>query len=79
VGVAAAAATLGYLALAASDLSLIRQFGLLLAATMVLSLVAAHTVVRLLPPRTHTDRSDPTTDGAALLAPLSHESTEVTV
>ncbi|WP_245607204.1 RND transporter [Pseudonocardia spinosispora] len=47
--VAALAASLGYLALAVSTLSVIRDFGLLLAATVGLSLLAAHLVVRMLP------------------------------
>jgi predicted RND superfamily exporter protein len=51
VVVAALAATLGYLALAASGLAMIRDFGLVLAATVVLSLVAARLVVTVLPPR----------------------------
>jgi hypothetical protein len=49
VAVAALAAGCGYLALSASGLSLIRQFGLLLAASVLLSFLAAHAVVRLLP------------------------------
>ncbi len=51
VAVAASAAALGYLALAASDIAMLRDFGLLLAATVLLSLAAAHAVLRLLPPR----------------------------
>jgi hypothetical protein len=51
VGVAALAASLGYLALVTSQLSVIRNFGLLLAATVLLSLLAAHLVVRMLPGR----------------------------
>jgi hypothetical protein len=51
VGVAALAASLGYLALVVSRLSVIRDFGLLLAATVGLSLLAAHLVVRVLPPK----------------------------
>jgi predicted RND superfamily exporter protein len=47
--VAAAAATSGYLALAVSGLAVIRDFGLFLAATVILSLLAAQ-VVRLLVP-----------------------------
>lgn len=49
VAVAAIAAGCGYLALTASGLSIIRQFGLLLAASVLLSFLAAHAVVRLLP------------------------------
>jgi hypothetical protein len=49
VGVAALAASLGYLALVASKLSVIRDFGLLLAVTVGLSLLAAQLVVRVLP------------------------------
>jgi hypothetical protein len=51
VAVAALAAALGYLALAVSSLAILVQFGLLLAATVGLSLAAATAVVRLLPPR----------------------------
>jgi hypothetical protein len=51
VGVAALAATLGYLALTLSGLALLAQFGLLLAGTVALSLLAAALVTRLLPPR----------------------------
>jgi hypothetical protein len=50
VGVAALAASLGYLALVISQLSVISDFGLLLALTVASSLVAAHLVVRVLPP-----------------------------
>jgi predicted RND superfamily exporter protein len=49
--VAATAATSGYLALAASDLAVIRGFGLFLAATVGLSLLASY-VVRLALPAT---------------------------
>jgi hypothetical protein len=51
VAVAALAATLGYLALSASGLAVIREFGLLLAFSVVLSFLAAHAVVRLWPER----------------------------
>ena len=50
-GLAALAAALGYLALVVSKLVVIRDFGLLLAGTVALSLLAAHLVVRVLPPR----------------------------
>jgi hypothetical protein len=59
VTVAAVAAALGYLALAVSRLAILVQFGLLLASTVVLSLVAATVVVRLLPPRTSAPDSLP--------------------
>lgn len=49
--VAAAAATSGYLALTFSGLALIRSFGLFLAATVILSLLAAQLVRLLLPTR----------------------------
>jgi predicted RND superfamily exporter protein len=49
VAVAALAAALGYLALSVSGLVVIREFGLLLAASVAMSYLAAHTVVRLLP------------------------------
>ena len=42
VAIAAAAATVGYLALTASKLSVIRDFGLVLAATVALSYLAGH-------------------------------------
>lgn len=50
VGVAALAATTGYLSLAVSELAVIREFGLLLAGVVLLSLIAAALVQRLLPP-----------------------------
>jgi predicted RND superfamily exporter protein len=49
--VAAAAATSGYLALAFSGLAVIRDFGLFLAATVLLSLLAAQLVWLLVPTR----------------------------
>jgi predicted RND superfamily exporter protein len=49
--VAAAAATSGYLALAFSGLAVIRDFGLFLAATVLLSLLAAQLVWLLVPAR----------------------------
>src|SRR5581483_1259705 len=49
VAVAALAASLGYLALTVSKLSVISDFGLLLAGTVGLSLLAAHLVGRVLP------------------------------
>jgi predicted RND superfamily exporter protein len=52
--VAALAAALGYLALTVSGLAVIREFGLLLAASVALSFLAAHAVVRLLPDRGET-------------------------
>ncbi len=61
VAVAALAASAGYLALAASGLSLIRQFGIFLAATVGLSLLAAFVVVRLFPVR---PAAGPRADGA---------------
>lgn len=51
VWVAASAATLGYLSLTMSDLSVMRSFGLVLAATVVLSLAAAGLVRYALPDR----------------------------
>ncbi|MBN9735649.1 MULTISPECIES: MMPL family transporter [unclassified Pseudonocardia] len=50
VGLAAAAAALGYLTLVVSDLAVLRQFGLLLAASVFLSAVAAAVVVRVVWP-----------------------------
>jgi hypothetical protein len=47
VAVAALAAALGYLALTTSQLAVIRDFGLLLAFSVGLSLLAAHLVVRM--------------------------------
>ncbi|MCW2856512.1 MAG: hypothetical protein JWR52_2127 [Marmoricola sp.] len=49
--VAAAAATCGYLALTVSGLTVIQNFGLFLAATVLLSLVAAQVVRLLMPER----------------------------
>lgn len=51
VAVACLSATLGYLALSVSALSFLRQFGLLLAASVVVSYAAARVVTYLLPPR----------------------------
>lgn len=49
VGVAATTAVVGYLVLVVSDVSVIRDFGVLLACAVVLAFVAAHLVDRLLP------------------------------
>lgn len=65
VAVAALAASLGYLTLAASGLLVIREFGLVLAATVALSFLAAHLVVRALSPAPHAP-SRPTADRAAV-------------
>jgi uncharacterized protein len=51
VAVAASAAALGYLALAASRLEVIRELGLLLAGAVLLSLAAGYAVTTFLPPR----------------------------
>jgi predicted RND superfamily exporter protein len=59
--VAATAATAGYLTLAASRLDVIRDFGLFLGATVVLSLLAANLVLRAFPPQSQR----PTNDGGA--------------
>lgn len=64
VGVSALAAALGYVALAPSQLAVIRDFGLLLAASVGLSLLAAHLVVRSV----HLRRPAPTTQGAVATA-----------
>lgn len=50
VGLAAAAAIVGYLVLTASNLTVLREFGLLLSVSVVLSCAAAVLVVRLLLP-----------------------------
>lgn len=50
VAVAALAAALGYLSLTLSELAILRHFGLLLAASVGLSLLAAVAIVRLFPP-----------------------------
>jgi uncharacterized protein len=50
VAVAALAALLGYLALSASQLAVIRDFGLLLAFSVALSLLSAYLVVRMFGP-----------------------------
>jgi uncharacterized protein len=52
VAVAAAAAGLSYLSLLTSELDILEEFGLFLSATVALSLLSAHLVVRLLPPNT---------------------------
>jgi predicted RND superfamily exporter protein len=52
VGVAALSAAMGYLSLAMSHLGVIREFGLLLAGVVALSLLAAQLVQVLLPPAT---------------------------
>jgi predicted RND superfamily exporter protein len=57
VAVAALAAALGFVALSLSGLSIIREFGLVLAGTVGLSFVAAHFVVALL--SKSDDRPDP--------------------
>jgi hypothetical protein len=59
VAVAALSAAMGYASLAVSDLAVIRQFGLLLAGVVGLSLVAAHLVQVLLPPPTAGPSVDP--------------------
>ena len=59
VFVAAAAATSGYLALSFSGLIVIRDFGLFLAATVLLSLVAAQVVRALLPARRPAPLAEP--------------------
>jgi predicted RND superfamily exporter protein len=56
--VAAGAATLGYLALTLSGLEMLREFGFLLAASVVLSLAAATSVVQLLPDRPPSESAD---------------------
>jgi hypothetical protein len=58
VTLAVSAAVLGYLALAASDLAVLRQFGLLLALGVVTSAVAAVVVIEVLMPPTEPE-SDP--------------------
>lgn len=50
VAVAAAAGTVGYLVLGLSEIAVLREFGLLLAASVAASYLAAHVVVWLLPP-----------------------------
>lgn len=63
VAVAAGAAALGYLALAASALAVIAEFGLLLAMSVGLSFLAAHLVWRLSPRGRSTD--EPAHDAGA--------------
>ena len=69
--VAAAAATGGYLALSVSQLTVIRDFGLFLASTVLLSLLAAQVVRALLPPRPLTRTSAP--DGAGDPRPVAND------
>jgi hypothetical protein len=57
VKVAALTAVAGYSALAFSGLSVLRQFGLLLAGSVVLSLLAAMFITRLFPDRASPDRA----------------------
>jgi hypothetical protein len=72
VSVAALAALLGYLALTASQLSVIRSFGLLLAFSVGLSLLAAQIVVRIfaanVPAGPETDETTAETNKSALFA-----------
>ncbi|WP_091675937.1 MULTISPECIES: MMPL family transporter [Amycolatopsis] len=63
----AAVSTVGYLALALSRLDAIRQFGLLLAAAVLLSIAAAWLVVWLAPTRTRSGPSSETTPVPDLL------------
>ncbi|GAA4736912.1 RND transporter [Actinomycetospora chibensis] len=58
VALAVSAAVLGYLALTASDLAVLRQFGLLLAVGVITSALAAVLVVEVLLPPTETPASD---------------------
>jgi hypothetical protein len=51
VGVAALAAAVGYATLAASSLMVIREFGVLLSGTVLLSLLASYVVLRVAPDR----------------------------
>jgi predicted RND superfamily exporter protein len=74
VAVAALAAALGYLALTASGLAVIREFGFLLAVTVALSFLAAHAVVRLLPAR-----EEPAVPQIRSSAVLGERTTEVSV
>lgn len=61
VGLAAAAATAGYLVLALSGLAMLREFGLLLAGSVAMSFLAALTVIWvILPPRSSTHDPEPT-------------------
>jgi uncharacterized protein len=69
IGVAALAASLGYLALVASKLEVIRDFGLLLAATVGLSLLAAYLVVRVLPVENRAASALPEATPAAAVTP----------
>ena len=55
VAVAAASAMLGYVALTASDVAVLREFGLMLAGTVALSFGAARLTNQLLPDREHND------------------------
>jgi predicted RND superfamily exporter protein len=67
--VAAAAATSGYLALTTSHLVVIRDFGVFLAATVLLSLLAAHLVRRLLAPQPAGSAAEATAQVATAVAP----------
>jgi predicted RND superfamily exporter protein len=74
VRVAAVAAALGYLALVVSKLVVIRDFGLLLAGTVALSLLAAHLVVRVWPPKAAAWQVEPAAVGD--LETLTHSHNE---
>lgn len=65
VALAVAAAVLGYLALAASDLAVLRQFGVLLALGVVTSAIAAVVVVEVLTPPTEPESARGRTGGTA--------------
>jgi predicted RND superfamily exporter protein len=78
VAVAALAAALGYLALSVSGLVVIREFGLLLAASVAMSFLAAHAVVLLLPDRATGD-GEPSVAAAASSPAGSVDTAEVVV
>lgn len=78
--VAATAATSGYLALVASDLAVIRNFGLFLALTVGLSLLASYVVRLALPAeQTHLSETTGTSGAEELAAPASETNEEVLV
>jgi predicted RND superfamily exporter protein len=56
VVMAAASAATGFLVLVGSELAVMRQFGVVLAVSVVLSYVASRTVVWVLPPRSEVPR-----------------------
>ncbi|WP_020661451.1 MMPL family transporter [Amycolatopsis benzoatilytica] len=77
VGITALLAALGYLVLLASQIALLRQFGLLLATTTAFSLLAAVAVVTAVPPKPR-ELSAPSPHPRVRPSPRPREPAEVT-